>query len=249
MSATEILCTDLKETQQDAGELQGYVASVDDNLNSAISVLEDVKEISDDLSKLDNGLGTVSLVMTPMRLLPYVGSAVGTIKTGVDQLEKGVHPVRQKANELEKKVKPVREKLEEIEIKVAAAKGRLGQLKEKAAQFEKTLSTTYACLQKKSAISFVKAEDKFCKEVDPSVVALNKALSVAVRIAKGIDKKLQKIEDACKALSDIKKPMKEVDKIVDQISKALKPVEDVLKQLIEGNIVEQKGELYSTLTK
>lgn len=232
MAGTQILCADLAEVSQDAGELQGHVGDLDDSLNSAISLLQNVKDVSDTLTRLDDSLGVISVVMTALKPVPYIGTVVGAVKPAVDTMKKGVHPVRSKANSLEKKVKPVREKLQKVEEQVAKAKSKLGELKNKSTAFKEKLEEIYDCNKKRSALAFLGAEDKFCAELDPSVRVLDKVLDRANQLADDIDEKIKKVKDACQALVDIKKPLDDVDDVLKDMSKVLNPIKAALKQKI-----------------
>jgi len=232
MSQTTRLCAQLEDTQEDVDELRPYVVNLDGALKDAIDAMAKVKEVSDNLSKLDDNLGTVSLVLTALSPLPVVGQSASVAKKPVDVLKKGVHPVRTKANQFESKVKPVREKTEKVQEQTAKAIEKLDQLKKVAGQFETTLETTYSCLQKKNAVGLMAKEDTFSKGVRPEVVALNKALTTTTNLAKSIEKKLSDVEDACKALVDIGKPIDDVMDKLSGLSKALKPIQDALNQKV-----------------
>lgn len=233
MAGTQILCADLAEVSQDARELQGHVGDLDDSLNSAISLLQNVKDVSDTLSRLDDNLGVISVVMTALKPVPYAGTAVGAVKPAVDTMKKGVHPVRTKANALEKKVKPVREKLQKVENQVAKAKAKLGDLRNQATAFKTKLEEVYDCNKKRSALTFLKAEDKFCDEMDPSIRLLDKALDRANQLADNIDDRIKKVKDACQALIDVKKPLDEVDDVLKNMSKVLDPIKSALNKSID----------------
>lgn len=245
MSATTKLIGSLEDTQDDVDELRPYVVDLDDGLNSVISGMEEVKTISDNLSTLDDDLGTVGLVLTALSPVPMVGNACSLANKPVGVLKKGIHPVRVKANQLEAKVKPLREKLQKVEDKVALAIEKLDQLKKMAKQFENTLDTTYTCLQKKKATKLITAEDKFSKGVRPAVVQLNKLLTRTTQLAKGIEDKLSDFRQLCKMLTDVGNPIDDVMSKLSGLSKLLDPIEDALNQKISVPYkVKVKGKWY-----
>lgn len=245
MNQTDRLCARLEDTQEDVDDLRPCVVDLDDSLKSAIRAMQKVKEVSDNLSKLDDDLGTVSTVLTALSPLPVVGPPASVAKKPVDVLKKGVHPVRTKANQFESKVKPVREKTQQVEEKVALAIQKLDQLKEVAGKFEATLEETQACLKKKNAFNLIDQMNKFSSGVRPLVVTTNKGLTTTTTLAKTIKGRLDAVEKTCQSLVDLGEPIGDVMSKLSGLSKALDPIEDALNQKVRVPYsVRIKGEWY-----
>lgn len=232
MSDTTVLLARLEETQSDVDALRPHVVKLDNGLKSVVSALAEVKKVSDDLSELDDNLGTVSTVLLALQVVPVVGEPCGVAKTGVDEMKKGVHPVRTKANEFEARVKPVRDKISAVEKKVAAAIEKLDLLKAKAKELHDRAGTVYTCAQSKKLTAVTTAEDQFSAGLNPGVAALNKALDAATAAAVAIEGKLADIEDAAKKLVDIGHPIDDVLSKLSGLSKALDPIRAALNQKI-----------------
>jgi len=232
MGATTALINHLGDTQEDIDDFKPYVESLDEGVEDVLNIFETIKDVSDNLSTLDDNLNTVGLVLTPLQPVPVVGTACGITAKSVKMLRRGVHPVRIKANQLDKTVRPVREALEKLKARIEAVLAKLEKIRTGAQKLEGLLSTTYDCLQKHEKTALIEAEDKFSSGVDPAVKALNKALTLATRLAKNIDDRLNKLSKLSNTLDEVADPINAVMKELKVVSKMLDPIEGSLKERV-----------------
>lgn len=230
---TDILLRDLVTTQKDIDALLPKITQLDTTIQNTINISNVSKDISENLSTLDDSLNATKAVLLAFSALPVVGSACSTAKTVVSTLQNSVHPVRVKANQFEAKVKPVRDKLQSLQEKVDKLIKTLKTLKTTANQMHDAVDSVNQCvISKDNPNNLRQPLDSFSTSVDAGVQELNSVLESTIQLSEKIASVLKQLEDTLSFIKTIGDDVNAVMNKLDVLNQMLKPINSALNHKI-----------------
>jgi chromosome segregation ATPase len=230
---TDILLRDLVTTQKDIDVLLPKITQLDTTLQNTINISNVSKDISENLSTLDDSLNATKAVLLAFSALPVVGSACSTAKTVVSTLQNSVHPVRVKANQFEAKVKPVRDKLQSLQEKVDKLIKTLKTLKKTVKQMYDAVDSVNQCvISKDNPDDLRQPLDSFSAGVDAGVQELNRVLEATIQLSEKIASVLKQLEETLSFVKSVGDDINAAMNKLDVLNQMLKPINSALNHKI-----------------
>lgn len=230
---TDTLLRDLLTTQNDLDVLLQKITQLDTPLQNTINISNVSKDISENLSTLDDSLNATKAVLLAFSALPVVGSACSTAKTVVSTLRDAVHPVRIKANQFEAKVKPVRDKLQSLQEKVDKLIKTLTTIQTTSKQMHDAVDSVNQCvIGKNNPGNLRQPLDSFSTGVDTGVQELNRVLEATIQLSDKITSVLKQLEDTLSFIKSVGSDINAVMNKLDVLNQMLKPINSALNHKI-----------------
>lgn len=212
-SATEFE-SNLNTTQQDLSAINSDIMTLDSEVQTAERYLNYPKEVSDDLTELDNDLGTALDIMLVLEAVPGLDLGIPELRATVQELKNAVHPIRIEANHFENILKPYQNALQSFDRKLQTASRFVAQAKSDVQAFDIKFTTVNQCINAQPPSSAKTAAQSavghFVSAANPLVVKANNAMASALDSAQQVQGILQNIENEMKSLVPVTQAINDV---------------------------------------
>jgi prophage DNA circulation protein len=228
MTPTQSFINTLSQTPTLSSTLQTNLRRLQGNLQQIINVLTYPKTVADDLTNLNTLLSGTIDVLTVVSIVPEIGEAASALKSTLQAMQVEVTPAKNAAVALESRVKPVRDAISKLSPVLDNAIRVAGNINSTSTSFLSSFTTIVACVQGLPAGApkdeSEKALNDFSTQAQPTVAALNSALSTSNDAIQSFYSALQQIVSALNFLNTI-------SSAVEQVLGLLQPVKDLIDQL------------------